>query len=196
MTPPFSIPFTPGQPPFLVSGPYPPMPYVPRPAYTYGTPVPGAFQAFQYAPPPPGQVGPYALRPYPYPPWGPYANGAADANWVDANAQTQVQMQTQGNAQSKAQRKRGRAAAAGEDGLRIVLVQPKSSLDDSAASSTIVSAITLTSTPGPTGPVSDPCDPCSSAPSTNSPGAGVSSETHSAAPTDTEEQVTLVSIFF
>ena len=50
MPPPFSIPFTAGQPPFLVSGPYPPMSYVPRPAYMYRPPIPGSFQAFQYAP--------------------------------------------------------------------------------------------------------------------------------------------------
>jgi hypothetical protein len=194
MPSPFPIPFTPGQPPFLVSGPYPPMSYVPRPAYTYGAPIPGPFQAFQYAPPPPGQHGPYALRPYPYPPWGPYASGAVDANWVDANAQGQVQMQSQGHVQGKTQRKRGRAAAAGEDGLRIVLVQPKGSVDDPAASS-ITSAITLTPTPGPAGPVSDPCESPPSLSTANSPGAGVSSATHSAVPTDSEGQVATVSLF-
>jgi hypothetical protein len=191
--PPFSIPFTAGQPPFLVPGPFPPMSYVPRPAYTYGTPIPGPFQAFQYPPPPPGQIGPYALRPYPYPPWGAYTSGTVDANWVDANGQTQGQMQTQGHVQGKAQRKRGRAAAAGEDGLRIVLVQPKGSLDDPAVSS-IASTIELTSTSGPTGPVSGPCESPSQS-TVNSPGAGVSSAAHSATPTDTEEQVATVSIF-
>ena len=190
MPPPFSIPFTAGQPPFLVPGPYPPMSYVPRPAYTYGPPIPGPFQAFQYAPPPPGQLGPYGLRPYPYAPWGPYASGSADANWVDANAQAQGQIQTQGHVQGKALRKRGRAAAAGEDGLRIVLVQPKSSLDDTATSSITA----LTSTSGSTGPVSDPCQSPSLS-TVNSPGAAVSSATHPATHPDSEEQVAAVSVF-
>jgi hypothetical protein len=187
---PFPVSFTPGQPPFLVPGPYPPMSYVPRPAYTYGAPIPGPFQAFQYAPPPPGKHGPYALRPYPYPPWGPYAGGAVDTNWVDANAQGQVQMQSQGHGQGKAQRKRGRAAATGEDGLRIVLVQPKGSVDDPATSS-ITSAITLTSTSGSTGPVSDPRPSLST---TNSPGTGMSATTQSAVPMESEGQVATVSI--
>ena len=188
--PPFSIPFTAGQPPFLVPGPYPPMSYVPRPAYTYGAPIPGPFQAFQYAPPP-GQLGPYALRPYPYPPWGPYGGGAADANWVDLNAQAQGQMQTPGHVHGKAVRRRGRAAAAGEDGLRIVLVQPKSSLDDPGSSSITA----LTSTSGPTGPVSDPCESPPSLSAANSPGAAMSSVTHSATPAESEGQVATVSIF-
>jgi hypothetical protein len=192
MPPPFSIPFTAGQPPFLVPGPYPPMSYVPRPAYTYGPPIPGPFQAFQYAPPPPGQPGPYGLRPYPYAPWGPYASGSADANWVDANAQTQGQIQTRGHVQGKAVRKRGRAAAAGEDGLRIVLVQPKSSLDDTATSS--ITALTSTSTSGSTGPVSDPCESPSSLSTVNSPGAAVSSASHPATHPDSEEQVAAVSV--
>ena len=190
MPPPFSIPFTAGQPPYLVPGPYPPMSYVPRPAYTYGPPIPGPFQAFQYAPPPPGQLGPYGLRPYPYPPWGPYASGTADANWADANAQAQGQIQTQGHVQGKALRKRGRAAAAGEDGLRIVLVQPKSSVDDPATSS--VTALTPSS--GSAGPVSDPCESTPSLSTINSPGAAVSSATHSATDPDSEEQVAAVSV--
>jgi len=185
MPPPFSIPFTAGQPPFLVPGPYPPMSYVPRPAYTYGPPIPGPFQAFQYAPPPPGQLGPYGLRPYPFAPWGPYASGTADANWVDANAQAQGQIQTQGHVQGKALRKRGRAAAAGEDGLRIVLVQPKSSLDDPATSSITA----LTSPSGSTGPVSDPCESPPSSSTVNSPSVAVSSATHPATHPDSEEQV-------
>jgi hypothetical protein len=77
MPPPFSVPYTPGQPPFLIPGPYSPMPYPLRPSFTYATPAPSPFQGYQYAPapPPPGQLAPYALRPYPYAPWAPYANG-------------------------------------------------------------------------------------------------------------------------
>ncbi len=188
MSPPFSVPFTPGQPSFLVPGPYPPMSFVPRPAYTFGSPIPGHMQAFQYTPPP-GQLGAYALRPYPYPTWGSYANGAVDANCADANAQAQgqVPMPTQGHVQGKAQRKRGRAGASGEDGLRIVLVQPKSSLDDPAAASA-ASADALTSTSG-----SDPCETISSS-MVNDPGVDVSSTTHLATPADSEEQAATVSI--
>ncbi|KAH9017125.1 hypothetical protein EDB83DRAFT_2438409 [Lactarius deliciosus] len=129
MPPPFSLPYTPGQPPFLITGPYSPMPYPLRPSYTYGTPASGPFQAYQYAPtpPPPGQLAPYALRPYPYPAWAPYANGSLEANWFDASAQAHVQIQTQ--VQTKSLRtKRGWVAdqlAPGEDGLRIVMVQPR-----------------------------------------------------------------------
>jgi len=196
MSPPFSVPFTPGQPSFLVPGPYPPVPYVARPAYTFSAPIPGAFQAFQYAAPPPGQLGSYALRPYPYPTWGPYTTGAVDVNWADANAQTQaqVQMQTQGHVQGKAQRKRGRAAASSEDGLRIVLVQPKNSLHDPATAS-IASADTLTSTSSPVGSVSDPCERPASLNIADGPSVDVSSTTHLATPADPEEQAATVSVF-
>jgi hypothetical protein len=85
----------------------------------------------------------------------------------------------------------GRAAATGEDGLRIALVQPKSSLDGPAASS-ITAA---TSTSGSTGPVSDPCKTPPSLSTVNSPDAAVSSATHPAAHPDSEEQVAAVSVF-
>jgi hypothetical protein len=138
MPPPFSLPYTSGQPPFLIPGPYSPMTYPLRPSYTYGTPTPSPFQSYQYAPapPPPGQMVPYALRPYPYPPWAPYANGSIEANWLDASAQAHVQTQVQ----TKSQRaKRGWGAAdqlaPSEDGLRIVMVQPKGFNDIDIASS-------------------------------------------------------------
>ena len=128
MPPPFSVPYTPGQPPFLIPSPYSPMPYTLRPSFTYGTPAPSPFQGYQYAPapPPPGQLAPYALRPYSYSPWAPYANGSIEANWFDPSAQAHVQVQVQ----TKSQRpKRGWGVtdqlAPGEDGLRIVMVQPK-----------------------------------------------------------------------
>ncbi len=193
MSPPFSVPFTPGQPSFLVPGPYPPVSYMPRPAYAFGT-IPGHFQPFQYAGPPPGQLGSYALRPYPYPTWGPCASGAAEANWVDANAQAQGQMQTQaqGHMQGKAQRKRGRAAASGEDGLRIVLVQPKNSLNDPASAA---SADTLASTPGPVGPISGHCERTPSLSIADGPVIDVSSATHVASSADPVEQVDTVRIF-
>lgn len=188
---PFSIPYTPGQPPFLVPGPYPAMPYAPRPPYTYGTPLSGPFQTFQYAPPPTGQLGPYALRPYPYPPWGPYPNGVADANWSDTSVQAQMQIQTQGHMHGKGQRKRGRAGASGEDGLRIVLVQPKGAIsEDAAASATRSNSMVSTS-----GPARTTSDPGLSPPSNtdNSPGDDVSSATGPATPADSEEQVATVS---
>jgi hypothetical protein len=189
MSPPFSVPFTPGQPSFLVPGPYPPVSYVARPAYTFSAPIPGPFQAFQYAPPPPGQLGSYALRPYPYPTWGSFASGAVDANWADANAQTQaqVQVQTQGRVRGKAQRKRGRAAALGEDVLRIVLVQPKNFIHDTATAS-VTCADESTSTSSPVGQISDPCE-------RHGPSVDVSSTTHLATPADSEEHAATVSIF-
>ena len=187
MPSPFPIPYTPGQPPFLVPGPYPPMPYTPRPPYTYGTPLPGPFQAFQYGPPPTG--GPYPLRPYPYPPWGPYPNGVADAN--DTGIQAQVQIQAQGHTQGKGQRKRGRAGASGEDGLRIVLVQPKGAVSEDAAAS----ATSSNSVVSPSGPAQTASDPGLSPPSSstdNSPGDDVSSATGPATPADSGEQVSTV----
>lgn len=195
MSTPFSVPFTPGQPSFLVPGPYPPVSYMARPAYTFGAPIPGPFQAFQYPAPPPGQLGSYALRPYPYPTWGSYTNGAVDANWADANAQTQaqVQMQTQGQVQGKAQRKRGRAAASGEDALRIVLVQPKNFLPDpdsdpDPAAASVACTDALTSTSSPVGPISDPGErPTASLSITNGPSIDVASTTDLATPADSEE---------
>ncbi|KAI9444191.1 hypothetical protein H4582DRAFT_1069488 [Lactarius indigo] len=129
MPPPFPLPYTPGQPPFFISGPYSPMPYPLRPSYPYGTSTPGPFQAYQFAPvpPPPGQLAPYTLRPYPYPAWAPYANGSMETNWFDASVQAHVQIHTQ--VQTKSLRaKRGWVAdqlAPGEDGLRIVMVKPR-----------------------------------------------------------------------
>lgn len=193
MPPPFPIPYTPGQPPFLVSGPYPPMSYAPRPPYTYSAPVAGPFQAFQYAPPP-GQLGPFALRPYPYPPWGPYASGAAEANWIDASPQTQIPMQTQGHTQGKSQRKRGRAGGPGEDGLRIVMVQPKGALSEDAATS----ATSSTSLVSPSGPARTASDPGLSPPSSStadSPCDEVSSATGPTTPADSGEQVATVGLF-
>ena len=158
--------------------------------------IPGAFQAFRYAAPPPGQLGSYALRPYPYPTWGPYTTGAVDVNWADTNAQTQaqMQMQTQGHEQGKAQRKRGCAAASGEDGLCIVLVQLKNSLHDPATTS-IASADTLMSTSSPIGPVSDPCERPASLSIADGPSVDVSSMMCLASPTDPEEQAATVSVF-
>jgi hypothetical protein len=195
MSPPFSVPFTPGHPSFLVPGPYPPVSYVARPAYTFSAPIPGPFQAFQYAPPPPGQLGSYALRPYPYPTWGSFASGGVDANWSDANAQTQaqVQMQTQGHVRGKAHRKRGRAAALGEDVLRIVLVQPKNFLHDPGTAS-VACADELTSTSSPVRQVSDPCERPASLNIANGP-SDMSSTTHLATPADSEEHAATVSIF-
>jgi hypothetical protein len=191
MPSPFPIPYTPGQPPFIVPGPFPAMPYAPRPPYTYGTPLPGPFQAFQYASPPTGQLGPYGLRPYPYPPWGPYPNGAADANWPGMGAQAQAQMQIPGHMQGKGQRKRGRAGVSGEDGLRIVLVQPKGAIiEDATASATNSNSIVSTS-----GPVQTASDPGLSPPSSstdNSAGDDVSSATGPATPPDSGDQVATV----
>lgn len=187
---PFPIPYTPGQPPFLVPGPYPAMPYAPRAPYTYGTALPGPFQAFQYTPPPTGQLGPYALRPFPYSPWGPYPNGVADANWSDPSVQAQVQIQTQGHMQGKGQRKRGRAGASGEDGLRIVLVQPKGVVSEDAAASA-TSSKSMVSTSGPAQSASDPgLSPPSS--TDDSPGDDMSSATGPATPADPGEQVATV----
>jgi hypothetical protein len=198
MSPAFSVPFTPGQPSFLVPGPYPPMSYMARPAYSFSAPIPSPFQAFQYAAPPPGQPGSFALRPYPYPTWGSYTSGGVDVNWVDANAQTQaqVQIQTQGHVQGKARRKRGRVAASGEDVLRIVLVQPKNFYRDTATAS-VTCADESTSTSSRVRPVSDPCERPASLSIANGPGpsAGVSSTTHLATPSDSEEQAATVSIF-
>jgi len=190
MPPPFPIPYTPGQPPFLVQGPYPPMPYPPRAPYSYGTALPGPFQAFQYGPPPTGQLGPYALRPYPYPPWGPYPNGVADANWSDTSAQAQLQIQTQGHTQGKGQRKRGRAGASGEGGLRIVMVQPKGAVSEGAAASA-TSSKSMVSTSGPAQSASDPgLSPPSSRDDT--PVNDMSSATGPATPADPGEQVATV----
>jgi len=190
MSPPFSVPFNPGQPSFLVPGPYPPVSYVARPTYTFSAAIPGPFQAFQYAASPPGQLGSYAVRPYPYPTWGTYAGGAVDANWADANAQTQgqVQMQTQGHVQGKGQRKRGRASASGEDGLRIVFVQPKNFLNVPAVAP-VANADALTSTPSSVGPISDPCERPASLSIANGPSVDVSSTTHLATHAGSEEQV-------
>lgn len=192
MPSPFPIPYTPGQPPFIVPGPFPAMPYAPRPPYTYGTPLPGPFQTFQYASPPTGQLGPYALRPYPYPPWGPYPNGAADANWSGTSAQVQAQMQAPGHMQGKGQRKRGRAGASGEDGLRIVLVQPKGSIIEDAATSATSSNSTV-STSGPAQTASHPGLSPPSSSTDNSPGDDVSSATGPATPADSGDQVATVS---
>lgn len=197
MSPHFSVPFTPGQPSFLVPGPYPSVSYVTRPGYTFG--ASGPFQAFQYPAPPPGQLGSYALRPYPT--WGPYASGAVDANWVDANAQTQaqmqMQMQTQGHMRGKTQRKRGRAAASarGEDVLRIVLVQPKNFHLDPATTSA-ARADASTSTSGPVGSISNLCERPASLSVTDGSTVDVSRVTPLATPAHPEEQeASTVSIF-
>ena len=186
MSPPFSVPFTPGQPSFLVPGHCPAVSYVTRPAYTFSPPIPSPFQTFQYVAPP----GPYTLRRYPYSTWGSYASGAVNVNWADANAQTQeqmqVQMQTQGHVQGKAQRKRGRRAASGEDVLRIVLVQPKNFHHDTTAASA-AGANASTSTSG-VGPISNPCERPISLSIANCPSVDVSRTTHLAAPADSEEQ--------
>ena len=196
MSPPYSVPFTPGQPSFLVPGHYPPVSYMGRPAYTFSAPISSPFQGFQYAAPPSGQPGSYALRPYPYPTWGPYASGAVDANWADANAQTQAQMQTQGHVQGRAQRKRGRAAASGEDVLRIVLVQPKNFHHDPTTSSTACPDAS-TSTTGPVEPISDRCERPASLSIANGPSVDVSITTHLATPADSEEQeAATVGIFY
>ena len=117
-------------------------------------------------------------------------------NWADANAQAQaqVQMQTQGHEQGKAQCKRGRAAASGEDGLRIVLVQLKNSLHDPATTS-IASVDTLMSMPSPLGPVSDPCKRPASLSIVDGPSVDMSSTTHLPSPADPEEQAAMVSVF-
>ncbi|KAI0289624.1 hypothetical protein BC826DRAFT_1106863 [Russula brevipes] len=199
MAPPFSIPYTPGQPPILVPGPYPSC--VPRPPYTYGAPLSGPFQAFPYAMPPPGQLAPYALRPYPYLPWGPYGSGAAEVNGFDASvqAQIQVQRQVQGHART-ARRKRGRGGAASEDGLQIVLVQPMNSLsNDVNASATSTTA--CTPSPGPTRTVPDPSRSPPTPPSlvaitATSPRAeAVSSDISLSTPADSGEEVVTVGLF-
>jgi hypothetical protein len=164
MPPPFSVPYSPGQPPFLIPGTYSPMPYPLRPSYTYGAPAPCPFQAYQYAPvpPPPGQLAPYALRPYPYSPWAPYANGSIEANWFDASAQAHVQTQVQ----TKPQRaKRGWGVAdqlAPGEGLRIVMVQPNgfNGIDTTSPASSITSAPASES--GPTRTIAVPSMSCSS----------------------------------
>lgn len=192
---PFHIPYTPGQPPFLVPGPYPPMPYPPRP-YACGTPTPGPFQAYQYGAPPPGQLGPYGVRPYPYPPWGPYASGTVDVNWLDASAQAQAQMQNQAQAQAKSQRKRGRSgedqAATSEDGLRIVMVRPKSS-NDNGGTPSAAGTVTSPSTTGPAGTVSEPSTSPPSSSSANSPCVEASSTSGSTTPAGSLEKVATVS---
>lgn len=187
MSPPFSVPFTPGQPSFLVPGRYPPVSYVAPPACTFGAPIPSPFQTFQYAAPPPGQLGPYTLRHYPYSTWGPYASGAVNVNWADANARTQAQMQTQEHVQGKGRRKRGRGAASGEDVLRIVLVEPKNFHHDTAATSA-ARADALTSTSGLVESISDPCERPTSFSIANGPSVDVSSTTHLAAPANSEGQ--------
>ncbi|KAI0305269.1 hypothetical protein B0F90DRAFT_1180665 [Multifurca ochricompacta] len=192
--PPFSLPYTPGQPPFLVPSPYPPMSYPPRPPFTYGAPAPGPFQTYQFAPPPPGQLASYGLRPYPYPPWVPYASGPVEVNWFDVSAQVQVQMQAQ--TQGKVQRsKRGRAATdqtvGCKDGLRIVMVQPKSSNDDGAAAF-VASAVTSTSTSA-SGPARAASEPSVSPPSSsvvNSPCAEALSTSGPVIPTNSAETTT------
>ncbi|KAH9962265.1 hypothetical protein BC827DRAFT_1199999 [Russula dissimulans] len=153
--PPFSVSYTPRQPPFLVPRPYPAMSYPPRPSYTYSAPVPNPYQTFQYAPP---------CIPYPFPAWGTYTSGPVDANRFDASAQAQTQMVIQG--QGRAQPKRARAAAA-EDGLRIVLVQPKGSLVSDSASAS--ASATLTSTSGAARTTSDPSPSPLSSSTVNSP---------------------------
>jgi len=192
--PPFPIPFTPGQPPFLVPGPYPPVSYA-RPPYTFGAAVPSPFQAFQFTPPP-GQLGPYALRPYPYPPWGPFTSGTPEANCSDANAQAQGQIQTQGHAQGRVQRKRGRAGAMGGDGLRIVMVQPKGAVSEDPAAST-ANSISLVSTSGPAQTASEPglSPPSSSTATSPLDELSSTSTTGPATPAESGEQVATVSLF-
>ncbi|KAH9059617.1 hypothetical protein EDB87DRAFT_1621960 [Lactarius vividus] len=179
MPPPFSLPYTPGQPPFLITGPYSPMPYPLRASYTYGTPTSGPFQAYQYAPapPPPGQLAPYALRPYPYPAWAPYANGPSH-----------VQIQTQ--VQTKSLRaKRGWVAdqlAPGEDGLRIVMVQPRGVNDidiTSSPANPVSSASASESRPSkPSQTVPESSVGCSPQSSADSPHAEASSPAAHSAP--------------
>jgi hypothetical protein len=197
MPPPFSMPYSPGQPPFLIPGPYSPMPYPVRPSYAYGTPAPCPFQAYQYAPapPPPGQLAPYALRPYPYAPWAPYANGSIETNWFDASAQAHVQTQVQ----TKSQRaKRGWGVAdqlAPGEGLRIVMVQPNGFNDIDTASSpasSITSASASESRPTRAIPVpSVSCSPLSSA---DGPHAEELSAKRSATATDSTSAVSGVFI--
>jgi hypothetical protein len=191
--PPFPVPFTPGQAPFLVPGPYSPVSYA-RPPYTFGAAVPSPFQAFQFTPPP-GQLGPYALRPYPYPPWGPFTGGTLEANCPDANAQAQGQTQTQGHAQGKVQRKRGRAGAMGGDGLRIVMVQPKGAVSEDPTSA--ASSISLIST---SGPAQTACEPGLSPPSSSTATSPLdelssTSTTGPATPAESGEQVATVSLY-
>ncbi|KAI0264603.1 hypothetical protein BC834DRAFT_881619 [Gloeopeniophorella convolvens] len=144
MPPPFSLPYTPGQPPYYVPSPYPPMAYPSRPPYTYGAGAPSPFQGYQYAPPAPGQLSPYPLRPYAYPAWAPYANGPAEVNWFDPNAQANVHTHTQYQNKTRAPRKRARATAGGsmmgQEGLRIVMVQPKVSTSTAPRAAASVAA--------------------------------------------------------
>jgi len=190
MPPPFSVPYRPGQPPFLVPRPYPAMSYPSRPPYTYSTPVPNPYQTFQYAPPLPAQLGRYGLQPYPFPRWGTYASGPVDANRFDASAQAQTQVQIQGHGQWRAQRKRGRTGAA-EDGLRIVLFQPKGSLGDSASASS-----TQTSTSGAPRTTSDPSPSPPSSSMVNSPHTEIVNATSPGSPADSGEQLATVCLFF
>lgn len=178
MPPPFSLPYTSGQPPYLIPSPYSPMPYPLRPSYTYGTPAPGSFQAYQYgpAPPPPGQLAPYALRPYPYPPWAPYAHGSIEANWFDVSAQGHVQTQVQMKSQ-RSKRGWGDAdqLAPGEDGLRIVMVQPKG-FNETDITSSPASSVASVSESRPTQTIPEPSVNFSPQSSVDGPHTEVSSE--------------------
>jgi hypothetical protein len=138
------------------------------------------------------------MRPYPYPPWGPYTGGGAvDTNWFDASTQAQVQTQTQIQTQGSVRRKRGRAGASGEDGLRIVLVQPKGALaENAAAAASTTNSISLvstsTSSPVRTAASDASDDPSRSPPSSstaNSPRDEESSIVGPATPADSGEQV-------
>ena len=199
MPPPFSVPYTPGQPPFLIPGPYSPMPYPLRPSYTYGTPAPSPFQGYQYAPapPPPGQLAPYALRPYPYSPWAPYANGPLEANWLDASAQAYFQTQVQTKSQrAKSGWRVTDQFAPGEDGLRIVMVQPKgfNDIDVTTSASSITSATASESRP--TQIIPDPSMSCSPQSSAEGPShAEESSAKWPAMATDTAPAVSGVFVF-
>ncbi|KAF8260769.1 hypothetical protein EI94DRAFT_875686 [Lactarius quietus] len=114
--------------------------------------------------PPPGQLAPYALRPYAYAPWAPYANGSIEANWFDASAQAHVPTQ----AQTKSQRaKRGWGVAdqlaPGEDGLRIVMMQPKGFSDIDVAASPASSVTSSSASESrPTQTIPEPSMSCSS----------------------------------
>lgn len=196
MPPPFSVPYSTGQPPFLIPGPYSPMPYPLRPSYAYGTPAPCPFQAYQYAPapPPPGQLTPYTLRPYPYASWAPYATGSIEASWFDASAQTHVQTQ----AQTKSQRaKRGWGVAdqlAPGEGLRIVMVQPNgfNDIDTTSSTGSITSASASESRPTRKVPVPSISSPLSLA--NGSPHAEESSAKRPAMATDPTSAVSGVYI--
>ena len=200
MPPPFSVPYTPGQPPFLIPGPYSPMPYPLRPSYTYGTPAPSPFQGYQYAPapPPPGQLGPYALRPYPYASWAPYANGPLEANWFDASAQAYLQTQVQTKSQrAKSGWRVADQLAPGEDGLRIVMVQPKGFNDIDITTSPANSITSATASESrPTHIIPEPSMSCSPQRSADGPpGAEESSTKWPAMATDSAPAVSGVFVF-